>query len=285
MPRTSLCRDKEERRTEASSQIRDIRCTAFCRLMIAAASLLFLIHPAVFAGEAPAPLQDAFGQGVALYQSGQFEASLEAFAEVRNAGYESGPLYYNMGNCHYKLGRMGKAILFYERARKFMPKDPDLKANLAIANLAVVDRIEPAPRFWLMAVWDAFTHVFPLPLIRLLTAVFFVLTCVLVIGIFLAGPALRRFLVRICWVSGILLIITALSWWGGARDAKTRVEAVIMDSRVEVMSAPTAQGGVEVFSLHEGTKVRIDRMQDEWMEIILPDLKMGWVKKSVLEII
>ena len=249
------------------------------------AALWFFIHPPAFARQDPARLQEAFQQGVALYQSGQFDESLAAFARIRDSGYESGPLYYNMGNCHYKLGRTGPAILFYERARKFMPKDPDLAANLALANLAVVDRIEPAPRFWLMAVWDAFVHLFPLPVTRLLAAVFFVMTCALVIGMILAGPALRRFLLKLCWVSGILLAVSALSWWGGAREAKTRVEAVIMETKVEVMSAPVAQGGVEVFSLHEGTKVRIDRMQDEWIEIILPDLKVGWVKKSALEVI
>jgi len=40
-----------------------------------------------------------------------------------------------------------------------------------------------------------------------------------------------------------------------------------------------------VFSLHEGTKVRVDQKTGEWLEIILADGKVGWVRKDVLEII
>jgi len=42
---------------------------------------------------------------------------------------------------------------------------------------------------------------------------------------------------------------------------------------------------MEVFSIHEGTRVRLDQKSGDWIEIILADGKVGWVKKDVLEVI
>ena len=52
------------------------------------------------------------------------------------SGLESGELHYNLGNAWFRLGELGPAILHYERARRSMPRDDDLAANLALAALA-----------------------------------------------------------------------------------------------------------------------------------------------------
>jgi uncharacterized protein YgiM (DUF1202 family) len=44
-------------------------------------------------------------------------------------------------------------------------------------------------------------------------------------------------------------------------------------------------GGTEVFVLHEGTKVKIERRTNEWLEIKLVDGKTGWLTKDNLEVI
>jgi SH3-like domain-containing protein len=53
---------------------------------------------------------------------------------------------------------------------------------------------------------------------------------------------------------------------------------------VTVLSAPN-EDSADVFVLHEGVKVRIEEVRDEWAEISLPDGKVGWVKQQVLGII
>jgi len=51
------------------------------------------------------------------------------------------------------------------------------------------------------------------------------------------------------------------------------------------MSAPLHDETLTVFTVHEGTKVRIDRLFGEWAEVVLEDGRVGWVPVEVLETI
>ena len=53
---------------------------------------------------------------------------------------QDGRLYYNLGNACFKSGKLGEAILWYERARRLLPHDEDIEANLRFANLVKKDR-------------------------------------------------------------------------------------------------------------------------------------------------
>ncbi len=85
--------------------------------------------------------------------------------------------------------------------------------------------------------------------------------------------------------SGILFLIIGLSLISRLHEEAKTIEGIILMDKVDVMSAPSGDGGVEVFSLHEGTKVRIDQTSGEWLKIVLADGKIGWVKRNALEII
>ena len=93
----------------------------------------------------------AVQQGNSLYQQGKFAEAVAAYEAILQAGYTGGELSFNLGNAYYKQGNMGKAILHFERALRFLPADDDVRHNLQLANLQIVDRIDPAPRLFL---WD-----------------------------------------------------------------------------------------------------------------------------------
>jgi tetratricopeptide (TPR) repeat protein len=244
---------------------------------------LALIECRLFAADSKDAL---FLEGNKSYQNGQYEEALGAYQKILETGFESGPLYYNMGNCCYKLSRIGQSILFYERARKSISSDEDLKTNLTMANLAVVDKIEPQPEFILFKIVRAAVHLIP----KQILVILLIASYLLAVGLFILWMLARKSFARLlglrgaavfgifCAVFGILLI-------GQVRENATRREAVILTGKVEVMSGPGGQTGTEVFSLHEGTKVMLDRESGEWIEIILPDRKVGWVKKVMLGII
>ena len=230
--------------------------------------------------------QRLFEEGNAFYREGEWAKALAAYDNILTMGYESGFLYYNMGNCYYKLENVGRSILYYERARKWIPGNPDLMANLALANLSVVDKIEPLKEFivsrLLRGVFTLFpynTHV----IITLTAYCFFMGT--LITWIVTRRNTLRKVMVRMIWILGIVFLILGISLAGRSIDQNRRIEAVILADRVDVMSAPNPEGGIEVFTLHEGTKVRLDQRAGDWIEIILADGKVGWVKREVLEII
>ena len=230
--------------------------------------------------------EQLFDQGNTYYQNGQFEEALNAYQKIINKGYESGSLYFNIGNCYYKLNDVGKTILNYERARRLIPNDEDLKANLAIAQLSVVDKIEPQKQFILFQITDKLIQLLPLGLLIGVVAGSYIMTAVfLIVWTMNRKAAVRYFTIRMVVLFGVLFLFFGLALLGQVRESGKTVEAVILVDKVDVMSAPGAQGGTEIFSLHEGTKVEIDQMADDWVEIILPDRKVGWVKQEVIEII
>jgi tetratricopeptide (TPR) repeat protein len=227
-----------------------------------------------------------FEQGTQLYQAGQIEEALASFQSILTTGYEAGPIYYNMGNCYYKLGEIGPAILNYERAARLMPGDVDVRFNLGLANQTIADQIETQEDFILIRLWRGFLYLLSIPVFLVTLAGLYILTVLFIIIRMLTRRGSVRFVSgRLAILSGIVLLILILSYFARLQDSQNRIEAIILAEKVDVMSAPLAQGGTEVFVLHEGTKVRLDREREEWVEIILPDRKVGWVKKEVLEII
>ena len=102
--------------------------------------------------------EQVFQQGNALYQQGKFAEAAGVYEAILKSGSVSGELLFNLGNAYYKTGNMGKAILQYERALRLMPGDDDLRHNLQLANLLIVDRIEATPRLFLWDWWEGLKH-------------------------------------------------------------------------------------------------------------------------------
>ena len=81
-----------------------------------------------------------YNEANALYRAGDFAAARRTYLEVVDAGVQDARLYYNLGNACFKAGKLGEAILWYERARRLVPHDEDIEANLRFANLVKKDR-------------------------------------------------------------------------------------------------------------------------------------------------
>ncbi len=271
-------------RTRAGGRLhafRSVRSAAVAVVTVAAFGASAVPARAGVGGDAS--LGEAFRQGNALYQAGQFDSALAAYGRILDQGFENGPLYFNMGNCAYKLGRTGAAVLYYEKARRFMPSDEDLKANLLMANLRVVDRVETRSEFLPLRLSRSAVRSLPVSAWAMMTIGFFGLA---VAGAIFFLLSRRRFLAvngyRGAVLFGVLFVVAGLLWLGRVLSDRSTIEAVILAAKVDVMSAPGGQDSVESFSLHEGTKVRLDRESGDWVEIVLPDGKVGWVMKSSL---
>jgi len=226
-----------------------------------------------------------FQKGNEYYQAGDYEKAIQAYEEILRMGYESPEVYFNLGNAYFKLRQTGKAILNYERARRLAPRDEDILFNLRIANLAVVDKIPAIPEFFFTKIFDDFKALFPINSLCWGVVFLYVLAVLCVIlRILLRPPKARRSLTYGAAFLGALLLILSITLYSKVHDLRYRVEAVIMVPKVDVRSAPS-EDGIEVFSLHEGTKVQVVEERGEWLEIRLPDGKMGWLKRESLEII
>ena len=99
------------------------------------------------------PADEWFNQANAAYNSGNYNDAVELYQKILDSDMESVPVYYNMGNAYYKMHDYPMAIYNYEKALKLDPSNEEVRTNLEIANLAIVDKIEPVPQSFVERWW------------------------------------------------------------------------------------------------------------------------------------
>jgi tetratricopeptide (TPR) repeat protein len=241
--------------------------------------ILLLLVLAFFALNSSARAQSGdllFGQANQAYAAGNYEEALTNYQAILDEGLVSGEVYFNMGNACFKLDRIGEAILYYEKAARILGSDDALKENLQIARLRIVDKIEPVPQLFLEEWWDAAVSFLSVNTFGWLTLGLAIFSALLWGGFLLSG--MRFFRSGGLVITGLFVII-ALLFSTAAYRAESRVDGIILGDKVAVVSEPSLNGK-EIFVIHEGTRVRINRGVDGWSEITLEDGKTGWCRTN-----
>jgi tetratricopeptide (TPR) repeat protein len=246
--------------------------------------LAWLAAGAVVAPRSVVAQEEITDRANQAYQEGDYSAAIEAYEDVLEAGFESGALYYNLGNAYFKSGSLGRSILNWERALERAPGDPDIIANLELARTLTADAVEPLPRFWLLSAMEWWVDLIPRSAL---------ISVVALAWLTLTGGLLLRVLARNVragevgyWLtlSGALTVLLLgsnllIRELGLGRPAR----AVIMVEAIAVRAAPADDDDLTLFEVHEGTRVRIDQRTGQWAEIVLDDGKVGWVPVAAME--
>jgi uncharacterized protein YgiM (DUF1202 family) len=80
----------------------------------------------------------------------------------------------------------------------------------------------------------------------------------------------------------IFWVITGVSFGLKWCQLKTDDRPVILQPEVNVLAGPDSQD-IILFKLHSGTVVQVERSEDGWALVRLPDKKRGWVKNNAME--
>lgn len=226
-----------------------------------------------------------FEQGNQSYRKGNYSEAIEHYQKILDAGYESGRLYYNLGNCYYKLDKIGYAILYYEKSERLLPNDPELRFNLELAQLKVIDRLEIPPRFFLFEWWDSIKYYYSISQLTYLCIVgYFITAIVLILYLFIKRDRIRRLLFSVFLIFLVATLLSGYFLFSNIYEDETNQYGILLTPNVSVVSAPD-QNGTEVFILHEGVKVKLADQREDWLKIMLPDGKSGWVKKENIGVI
>lgn len=219
-----------------------------------------------------------FEQANAAYNTGNYDSAVVLYEKIIATDMESVPLYYNMGNAYYKMGEYPMAIYYYEKALKLDPSNEDVQTNLAIANLAIVDKIDTLPQSFFVRGWRNTRAMLSGDHWAWCSIAAFAL---LLVALFLFLRSRRIGWRKLGFFSGIVFVIVfALSVVFAAQlkhAAVTQDQAIIMTPTVTVKSSPT-EASVDLFVLHEGSKVDILDMSDGWNKIRIADGSIGWLE-------
>lgn len=243
--------------------------------------LIFLLNGAVRADHR----QHLFEQGNQAYQKKDYAGAVKYYGEILQTGYENADLYYNLGNSYYKMGQIAKAILNYEKALRLRPNDEDIRFNLQIANLSVMDKIPRLPELFYVTYFNRFRSLFSLRALTIITLLLYFLFFTFLIFWRLAKKRKLRLLSRAVSLSLLLLLVVfSYTFVSKIRYLQRNVDAIVMSPQVDVRSAPS-EDGTEIFTIHEGLKVKITNTSGGWYEIRLPDGKEGWLQVKDVEVI
>jgi len=225
-------------------------------------------------------LDRLFEQGNEAYQSENYSEAIRLYESIVTRGYDSGVLYFNLGNAYYRIGNIGQTILNYERAARRMPNDPNVAFNLKLANLGVKDKIDVPPVFFLFRWYQGGVNLLSARGWAVLFAALLLLT-VMSFAVLLNVDfrRLRLFLRTVCLIAGILGLLVAGLFIQKYHNETADDQGVVMSGTVSSLAAPQA-GSTELFMVHEGTRVRILDSDEHWLKIELIDGKQGWVPQS-----
>jgi tetratricopeptide (TPR) repeat protein len=212
-----------------------------------------------------------------LYNTGQYSKAIEAYKAIVDKGTVSSNLYLNLGNSYFKLNKIADAIINYERAIKLSPSDEDIIFNLKVANTKIVDKIDPAPKFFITEWIDNVMGVFTSGGWGWLVVLSFWIAAGLFLTVLFVFKGQMK---RIVFVASIAFVFLAIGFWVIAftkYSAETNNNfGVIYNESVYVKASPDEKS-TDLFILHEGTKSEILNTLNEWVQIKLQNGNVGWI--------
>jgi tetratricopeptide (TPR) repeat protein len=252
-------------------------------MVITAKKIAATFCAAVLSLLACAQVDTAWQKANALYTEGKYEEASNAYLQLEESGKANSSLFYNAGNAFYKQGEIAKAILYYERALRLAPDDEDARYNLELANMQTVDKIEPIPQFFLVAWIQSFCNIFDVDTWSIVGAALFALTLVLTLAMLFGQTPLRK---KVSFTFAVAcLSLSLVSTCIAAREKRhlsSHAEAIVYAPVTSVKASPDA-GGVDLFVLHEGTKVELLETIGSWEKIKTADGNQGWLPTSAIE--
>jgi len=212
------------------------------------------------------------------YKEGRYDAAATHYNNILEGGRTSGPLHYNLGNSYFKKGDIGRAILNYERAMKFIPRDSDLNFNYDYVK-SQTDQYGFAEKLKILnRLVQSHIHFYTIDeMVLILIGVVMVMGILFLVLLYVRWPESIR-----SGIFALLLCIFLIYGIGLIVKVDEGRDLVIVMIPTESYFEPRTDSIVH-FKLSEGTKAKILKSEGHWIKIQRLDGKIGWIDRNVLE--
>lgn len=219
------------------------------------------------------------------YRLEQYSDAIKTYNQIADLGLISSEMYYNLGNCFYKLNQVAPAIYNYEKALLINSLNEDARNNLVFAKRLTIDNIEELPKSIFQKInnsvikklsyneWAIFSIIFS-----------FLGSSLFLLFYFSYTPTKKRLFFVTSILSFFLLIVTSVFTIKEHSFAQSNIEAIIFVEESDVKNAPTDNSD-DIFKLHEGTKVNVLDTVDNWKKIKIADGKTGWIRADQIKLL
>jgi tetratricopeptide (TPR) repeat protein len=230
-----------------------------------------------------APVDYWFEKANAFYEQQAFDSAQAYYEKISASDVRNNAVFYNLGNTCFRQKKPGLALLYFEKARKLAPNDPDILANIKFVQSTLVDRLPPPEQSFIEAVLRYLHNLISLNA-QLWLVFFLLLALSILFAVALYAPANLR--LWIIYISSILLFATAccsVSMGIKIYSNATVLEAIALSPSIDAINQPN--GGKILFTVHEGTKFRVLKQLGDWSLVGLSTGVSGWMPTSSLGII
>jgi len=237
-----------------------IRCTGG---MVAAA---LLVAGGTLRADTPAA---SFQKANAESSQGRNAEAAREFESVMAQNGFSAPALYNLANARLREGRIGLAILNYERAQTLDPRDPDIATNLKLAReraagkAAVTEGALSPTRLLTLGGWGGLAA----------TALLALCSSAVLPRLFrrsFPGVRLTAAVATVTFLTA--LSVLTLRW-------RELDRAIVIAADCPLRISPTSIGE-QLFPLHEGDAVTLRKTRGEYALVQAQNGRSGWVKRG-----
>lgn len=226
---------------------------------------------------------DEFNRANQYYADKAFDSALAVYQSIERTGLESAELYFNIGNCHFKSGDLGRAVLYYLRAKRLSPSDDDINANLAFTRGFTRIQMEGVELNPVYSLVESVLDPMALTTTAWIASGLFVLLFLLLTLRF--GFGWNYTAVRITLgVLSVLLLCAVFATTFKYRHDYVVTRAVVVAEDCPVLSGPTPQAQTELHGA-PGLIVEIVGVSGDYYNVLFENKRRGWILKDRLAVV
>lgn len=226
-------------------------------------------------------------RGAAAYKAGDYASAVENWQDCIDNGFQSGDLFYNLGNAYFREGRLGLAILNYEKALRNLPTDDDVQYNLKLAQGMTKDKVEAddAEENPILSFFFRAHHLFSLKqqLIFVL-GLSWILLILNLCRVLSGNPKVKNALTASVFPIAALLGAFACSAGYKVYKENTHSIGVVIAETADVSSGPSDKDQT-LNTLSEGTEVEVISVDNGWAHIKIGERINGFAKTGEVGIV
>ncbi len=233
---------------------------------------LFVSFPVYAGNEDTSKAEYLIGKGTNLYVEGEYQKALELFLEASKQR-KNGYLFYNIGNCYYRLGQKGEALAAYRKAERYIPDMPELRKNIHFLLKKRDPALEKPETFPYAGYFIPLYHKLSLDTIAFVVLVLLSMTALFSLLYLYRG---KRQFFWLSWFFGLLMLLMGASFSLHYYERGFLHFGVIISENAEVKSERTDEA-ITLFTLPELAEFRVLAQTGGWVKITVKDGRTGWV--------
>ncbi|OFZ53081.1 MAG: hypothetical protein A2428_02550 [Bdellovibrionales bacterium RIFOXYC1_FULL_54_43] len=189
----------------------------------------------------------------ALYDSGKPEEALRAF--LNHPDPENASYYYNLGTLSFRLGRIGAALAYFEKANRLRPHDPSIQHNLQLARSTLGKAIGDEKLDRASNSLESLADRVPLDEVRGTFGLLCFILALIWLRSYLKIRELRKTLLQPAALFGLLGVAITGSLYGAQRLAEIHPPSVCLEGE-SIRSGPGSHF-IELAQVEPGMKLRL----------------------------